>query len=58
MPQKVWIGNLNLKARKTTKHKLHKIWRSLYFCKNSGKQAPPEDIYLDSMLCIYDKVLI
>ena len=33
-----WIGNFNWK---TTKHKLHKIWRSLKFCKNSGKQAQP-----------------
>ena len=29
----VWIGNLNVKAWKTTKHKLHKSWRSLKFCK-------------------------
>ena len=27
------------KGRKTTKHKLHKIWRSLKFWKNSGKQT-------------------
>ena len=37
----VLIGNLNVKARKTTTHKLHKIWRSLKFCKISGKQAHP-----------------
>ena len=37
----VWIGNFNVKAWKTTKHKLHKIWRSLKFCKNTGRQAHP-----------------
>ena len=35
----VWIGNLNVKARKSTKHKLHKIWCSLTFCVISGKQT-------------------
>ena len=40
----VWIGNLNIKARKSTKHKLHKIWRSLKFCKKSAKQAHPTDV--------------
>ena len=38
----VSIGNLNVKARKTTKHILHKIWRSLKFCKISGKRATPQ----------------
>ena len=33
----IWIGNFNVKAQKTTKHKLHKIWRSLKFCKKSAK---------------------
>ena len=37
----VWIGNFNVKAWKTTEHKLHKIWFSLKFCKNSGKRAHP-----------------
>ena len=37
----VWIGNLNVKARKTTEHKLHKIWRSLKFCKILGKWEHP-----------------
>ena len=37
----IWIGNFYVKARKTTKHKLHKIWRSLQFCKISGKRAHP-----------------
>ena len=37
----VWIGNFNVKAWKTTEHKLHKIWRSLKFCKISGKRAHP-----------------
>ena len=37
----VWIGNLNVKAWKTTEHKLHKIWCSLKFCKNSAKRAHP-----------------
>ena len=30
----VWIGNYNVKAWKTTGHKLHKIWRSLKFHQN------------------------
>ena len=29
----VWIGNFNVKAWKTTEHKLHKIWCSLKVCK-------------------------
>ena len=37
----VWVGNFNVKARKTIEHKLHKIWHSLKFCKISGKQAHP-----------------
>ena len=37
----VWIGDFNVKARKTIEHKLHKIWRSLKFCKISGKRAHP-----------------
>ena len=39
----VWIGNFSVKAWKTTEHKPHKIWRSLTFCKISGKQAHPSD---------------
>ena len=38
---KVWIGSFKVKARKTTEHKLHKIWHSLKFCKNSAKRAHP-----------------
>ena len=37
----VGIGNLNVQAWKTTEHKLQEIWRSLKFCKNSGKRAHP-----------------
>ena len=37
----VWIGNFNVKAWKTTEHKLHKIWRSRKFYKNSRKRAHP-----------------
>ena len=33
----VWIGCFSVKAWKTTEHKLHKIWPSLKFCKNSLK---------------------
>ena len=32
-----------MRGRKTTKHKLQKIWRSVKFCKNLGKRAHPED---------------
>ena len=35
----VWIGNLNVKAWKSTKHKLHKIWRSLKFLQNFRKTS-------------------
>ena len=35
----VWIGTSNVKARKTTKHKPHKNWRSLQFIKILGKPA-------------------
>ena len=35
----IWIGKFNVKAWKTTEHKLQNIWRSLKFCKNSWKQA-------------------
>ena len=28
-----WIGNFNVKAWKTTVHKLHKTWRPVKFCK-------------------------
>ena len=38
---RVWIGNCNVKVWKSTEHKLHKIWRSLKFCVNSGKRAHP-----------------
>ena len=41
----VWIGNFSVKAWKTTKYKLHKIWHSLKFCKNSGKQAHPGVVF-------------
>ena len=37
----VWTLNFNVKAWKTTEHKLHKIWRSLIFCKISAKRAHP-----------------
>ena len=33
----VGMGNFSVKARKSTEHKLHKIWRSLKFCTNSRK---------------------
>ena len=47
----IWIGNFNVKARKTTKHKLHKIWRSLKFYKISRKQAHPFGFaYLETLL--------
>ena len=39
----VWIGNCNVKVWKSTEHKLHKIWRSLKFCTNSGKRAQPRN---------------
>ena len=37
----VWIDNFKVKARKTTKYKLHKIWWSLKFCKILGKRTHP-----------------
>ena len=37
----VWIGNFYAKASKTAEHKLHKMWPSLKFSKNSGKRAHP-----------------
>ena len=37
----VWIRNFNVKAWKTTEHNLHKIWRSVKFCKKSAKRAHP-----------------
>ena len=40
-PQKVWIGDFNVKAWKTTEFILHKTWRSLKFCKLSAKRAHP-----------------
>ena len=38
----VWIGNFNVKARKTTEHILHKTWHSLKFSKKFRKtrEAP------------------
>ena len=45
----VWIGNLNVKARKTTEHKLNKIWRSLKFCIISAKWAHPRNRQICSM---------
>ena len=39
----VWIGNLNVNARKATKHKLHKIWLSLKFCKIQENEHIPEE---------------
>ena len=39
----VWIGNFNVKAWKTTAHKLYKIWPLLKFCKISGKRAHPRE---------------
>ena len=47
----VWIGNFNVKARKSTKHNLHKIWRSLKFCTNSGKQAHPRGVVV-LLICV------
>ena len=41
----VWIGNFNVKAWKPIENKLNKIWRSLKFCKNSGKWAQPRHFY-------------
>ena len=35
----MWIANFNVKAWKTIEHKLHKICRSLKFCKITGKRA-------------------
>ena len=37
----VWIGKFNVREWKTTEQKFLKIWRSLAFCKNSGKRAHP-----------------
>ena len=37
----VWKGNFKGIAWKTTKHKLHKIWSSLKFCKHSGNKLIP-----------------
>ena len=35
----IGIECLIVRWRKSTEHKLYKIWRSLKFCKNSGKRA-------------------
>ena len=41
----VWIGDFNVKAWKTTKHKLHKIWRSLYnFTKFQQNEHTPGEL--------------
>ena len=40
---KVGMGNLNAKARKTTDHKLNKIWRSLKFSHKFKKTSTPQD---------------
>ena len=37
----VWVSNLNVKARKTTEHKLHKIWWSLKFLQTFRKTSTP-----------------
>ena len=37
----VWIGNCNVKVRKSTEDKLHKIWNSKYFSQISAKRAHP-----------------
>ena len=37
----VWIDNFNVKAWKTTKHILHKIWCSLKFCKIQQNEHTP-----------------
>ena len=37
----VWIGYFNVKAWKTTEHKLHKIWHSLKLCKISENEHTP-----------------
>ena len=39
----VGMGNFNAKARKTTKHKLHKISRSLKFLHKFKKTSTPQD---------------
>ena len=36
---RVWIGTCNVNVWKSTKHKVHKIWRSLTFLQNSRKRA-------------------
>ena len=55
-----WISNLNVKAWKTTKHKLHKIWRSIKFCKISRKRTHPWQNCLSRnktrMLCGIDMI--
>ena len=40
----VWIGNFNVKAWKTTDHKLHKIWPSLKILQNFRKTSTPRSI--------------
>ena len=52
----VWIGNCNVKVWKCTQHKLHKIWRSLEFCGNSGKRAHPWRNIKSSGKCNFSKV--
>ena len=40
----VWIGNFNVKAWKTTEHKLHKIWRSTKILHKFRKTSTPQVI--------------
>ena len=54
---KVWIGNFNVMQKKTTKHILQKIWRSLKFCKISGKLEHPFFIICQICLGFYIVVL-
>ena len=50
----VWIGIFNVKAWKTTKHKLHKIWRSLkFFQKFQENEHTPAQMIGTTNLIIY-----
>ena len=40
---KVWIGNFNVKGRKTIEHILPKTWHATQFWKISAKRAHPRD---------------
>ena len=50
---KVWIGNFNVKARKTIKHILPKTWRTTQVCKISTKRAHNcEKCDVDGKVCV------